>query len=420
MLKSDVSSSDNVNTNGKRSRGQKHFHVDYCCPSDNNESSSRIDTSFFDTFTPVSNKRFKPCNASHRGKVFLPLSNEANENESIYQPSMEDNSQEQDEPSSGGSSTGSSSQSHIEQESHLALSQLLMEGPDRRQSQEDIAKAPIDLAWHFVENVIDRREKIQRSPERSNLITTIAEDELYFLVQNFLACRDSFIEKGLPANVTLAYHYTKQNCVDGIRQHGLIESSNGTYGRGIYLGNNPLAFHGRGNMGLLVAILKGSSTRVNRKSSRNAQVRNSNNTLIGNKLERSNSNAHANAPAFCDEIILQESCQCVPLLRFDASLVDIYGNPSSRGNDILWQHHKEMQRVIDLFFNNGEISKIQKADIFPVPSQLPSIYHPNSSFHRRNVPSRVPLHLIYVSNSINGTWQNDKDKDHRRKMIQDV
>ncbi len=334
----------------------------------------------------------------------------------------------------------------MERESHLALSQILIKGPERckYKSQDEIAGAPIDLAWHFVENVIDRVDKLQRSPQKSSspepdFITTVAQDELYFLVRNFLSCRDALRERGVTSadtKVEIAYHYTRQRCVDGIRQNGFVESSNGTFGRGIYLGRNPLAFHGRGDRGLLVAILRGRTTRVTRERSSHSDphIREEYNTLVGNKLERprpqhnnGNSSAHSShsshpstststsIPTFWDEIIVQKSSQCIPLISFNAALVDKNGDPSSRGNNILWHYHREMQRVLDLFFNNGEISKVCKSDIFPTRPQLPQASTHNSY---PQYSSPVQNMSYYVSRTLNGNWQNDKDWHRRKQMIQ--
>lgn len=342
-------------------------------------------------------------------------------------------------PTPDPSSSLSSPSVPIEERSHSALSQLLMVRQERHQSQDEIAKAPIDIPFHFVESIIDRREKIQRSPNKSSLITTIAEDELYDLAQNFIACKTSFESKGVDTHVTIGYHYTNDHCVDGIRRNGLIQSEKGTFGPGVYLGNNPLAFHGRGNIGVLVAVLRGNTTRVTKDTARDGNVRSRYDTFIGNKLvevEAQNGfngglhntgqvqNTNANVE-FYDEIILQQSCQCLPLIRFHSNLVDRFGNPSSRGNEILWQYHREMQRVIDLFFNNGMIGKMQKSDIFPKPPPRPVRFLSPSPSPRmmtmnfaRGGGVQVPLHSIYLSKSVNGKWQSDEDLKERRKMVQ--
>lgn len=165
----------------------------------------------------------------------------------------------------------------------------------------------------------------------------------------------------------------------------------GTSGPGIYCEYNPCAFNKKGPVGLVVAILKGKCTRHNRPtrcgkrysySGQDDDKEMTANTIIGNAGScRSNSSQSPLGlrPDYYNEIILQESCQCVPIIRFDASLVE---NPhrqnpttddhvNSNNEESLWFYHKEIQRVVDVYFNSGVslFDKITKSDIFPDISQ---------------------------------------------------
>mmetsp|Transcript_20652 Transcript_20652/g.31009 ORF Transcript_20652/g.31009 Transcript_20652/m.31009 type:complete len:222 (-) Transcript_20652:377-1042(-) len=144
----------------------------------------------------------------------------------------------------------------------------------------------VDLPWEFVESVIDRHKKISSSPKGIAGIEPIASDDLYNITAKMFQCQNEFLETGTPVEVTLAYHYTHERHITSIRQGGLVSGNRGgTFGRGIYLGNNASAFHSRGPIGLIVAILKGRCKYVERSKWRNTRdFSNQNaNTLIGNK-----------------------------------------------------------------------------------------------------------------------------------------
>ena len=138
-----------------------------------------------------------------------------------------------------------------------------------------------DLAWNFVENVIERYGKIQNSPKASPHVQLISRDDMYDVAKAMFARQKDFLASGLPVEVTLGYHYTHQHCINSISQDGLIVGQRvGYFGKGIYLGNNACAFHGRGPIGLIVAILKGKCLQYSREG---GPGNNHPNTIIGNK-----------------------------------------------------------------------------------------------------------------------------------------
>mmetsp|Transcript_13666 Transcript_13666/g.31764 ORF Transcript_13666/g.31764 Transcript_13666/m.31764 type:complete len:133 (-) Transcript_13666:341-739(-) len=88
------------------------------------------------------------------------------------------------------------------------------------------------------------------------------------VVQRFTECQKWFQDNGMPSDVTLGYRFTDSVNMRSIRQHGLqtraeqkrnrtksSRTGGATFGNGIYLGNNPDAFSGYGDVGLFVAIL---------------------------------------------------------------------------------------------------------------------------------------------------------------------
>jgi len=214
----------------------------------------------------------------------------------------------------------------------------------------------MELAWNLVEWIVDRHKKLASSPKGSHLIETLAVDDMVFTAKKFIACQAEFQQHGIWPEVSLGFHYTRPANLEGIKQNGLITRAERcsdqtyarrrlTYGDGIYVANNPNAFHGRfGKIGIIVAIIKGKcerATSTGRKFSINA------NTVIGNKY-RSRGSASANSNNYFDEIVLQESCQCLPLIKYDASLL----NESIK----LGAYFKELQRGVDKFLNNDLIA----------------------------------------------------------------
>jgi len=211
----------------------------------------------------------------------------------------------------------------------------------------------MELAWNFVEWIVDRHKKLAGSPKGSHLIETLAMDDMVFTAKKFIACQAEFQKHGIWPQVSLGFHYTKPANLERIKQDGLMTRAERcgdqtyaigrlTYGDGIYVGNNPNAFGRFGKVGIIVAIIKGKCERATGR-----QISIDTNTVIGNK-HRSDRSASANGNNYFDEIVLQESCQCLPLIKYDASLL----NESIK----LGAYFKELQRGVDKFLNNDLIT----------------------------------------------------------------
>jgi len=265
-------------------------------------------------------------------------------------------------------------------------------------------------AWEFVRAVVDRHQKLRSSPKgRGDKISNISVvDDMLSQAERLLDCQKEFQQLNAPSKVRLAYHYTREDNMDRIKTEGLMTRAdqdrtsarlNGiVYGDGVYVSTNPFAFHGRyGNVGILVAVLMGKTQRVDDRTAVRGrtcfdkQV----NTIIGNKRR-----AIDNRPEtrLFDEIVLQKSCQCLPLVRFDDLLVSATddGGPS---NDSVWAYHSEMQRLVDYYFNNGTKPSI----VSTFPSKDNSSYH----LSLRHAPHQ----------GLVGGWQSDNDIADRQKMM---
>lgn len=231
----------------------------------------------------------------------------------------------------------------------------------RKRTEDDSMRQSLDgRAWLFVNQVLDLAKRLAAT---SPGLTAVSVDDMVFLAKKFLQCQADFQADGLPTNVTLAYHYTRNERMDSIKQDGLVTLADRkrkdahavggcAFGDGVYTATNPYAFYGfnGGKVGLLVAVVLGSTKRVSysgRTPNNAAPV----NTVIGNKMRNLPGNMSEDTQ-FHDEYVLQESRQCLPLVRFDTSLVSSDGR-RTQGNDAVWTHHKELQKLLDQFFNGG-------------------------------------------------------------------
>ena len=198
---------------------------------------------------------------------------------------------------------------------------------------------------------------------------------MVFLGKNFLQCIQEFEQNAWPAHVTLAYHYTRSNRMDSIKQDGLMTLADrkkaynishgvGVFGDGVYTATNPFAFRRFGDVGLLVAIIQGHATRVP-FDTRAIQDMPRINTKIGNKALIQINGQITDAIKYTDELVLRESKQCLPLMRFDTAYVS-----SQTGQDAVWMYHQELQKLLDSTFNKG------------VPTILTRIHESSTDPHR--------------------------------------
>lgn len=234
---------------------------------------------------------------------------------------------------------------------------------ERRKKEEEtrMAKSLDGRAWLFVNQVLELHKNLSPSAPGP---TTVSVDDMVFLGKNFLQCVQDFESNGWPARVTLNYHYTSSAAMDKIKQDGLMthaerrqtysstNSHGAVFGDGIYTANNPFAFRHFGDTGLLVAVVLGNAARVSTgaayRGDPKAGLTGIVNTVIGNKgLSNLNGNI-SEASQYTDEYVLQESKQCLPLMKFITSSVS-----TQAGKDAVWAFHQELQKLLDQQFNKS-------------------------------------------------------------------
>lgn len=261
----------------------------------------------------------------------------------------------------------------------------------------------MDTAWNLVEWMMDTHSTLSKSCMGSKLIDTIAVDDMVFTTRKFIECHDLFLKKGICANVCLGFHYTHSTNLEKIQQDGLVtwaeRGSEGrktlSFGDGIYTSNNPTNFAHFGDIGIMVAMMKGRCVTVTNSSSSHQRECN---TIIGNKGR--NASKYGDDP--CDEIVLQESCQCLPLIKFNRSLLQ---DDPTNGTVKLVAYYKEVLQYFDTFFNSESAlpTQLDCQSGIPWPTQpsksaniSPSLQPPKQLYQ---IPSRSTTTISAIDSS---------------------
>jgi hypothetical protein len=192
-----------------------------------------------------------------------------------------------------------------------------------------------------------------------------------------------FEEQGKPTSVTIAYHNTKPQNLEGIQQVGLMTPGERMvhqtddfsqrslhhrhFGEGIYTANNPEAFKNYGSSGLLVAILKGRVKRIAPGGMADMTI----DSGIGNKKHLT----LGPIPIYHDETVLRTASQCLPLVHYDASSVS-----RSHSADQLWECHLQLQILMDIFFNEGVTTKAERVTLAAEPDNSTAAVVPSPRY----------------------------------------
>ncbi|GAX26585.1 deltex [Fistulifera solaris] len=146
-------------------------------------------------------------------------------------------------------------------------------------------------------------------------IRAVNRDDMVYFAERLLKAQESLEEQGRDTSVDVGYHYTNsEECMTRIRVDGLMTLAerdaagiprvfNGaSYGDGIYTANNPSSYSGYGPIGLLVARLKGTTTKTTGTPADQA------NSVIGR------------AGAADEILVLRNSRHCLPLIEYETAL----------------------------------------------------------------------------------------------------
>jgi len=198
-------------------------------------------------------------------------------------------------------------------------------------------------------------------------VQPLGRDEAVFFADQIFKLQTSFMTKRgrktkKPHRVEIAYHFTTPDKLQAIRTNGMLTLQGQVefgidnnprnaahFGDGIYTTNNPHAFAHCGEIGLLVAILKGKSTNVGSDWSRKAKP--GIDTVIGNMYGEDKTHR-----TYTHEVVLKKSSQVLPLLSFQTERLS---HPAFV--EQLWSVHQQIQhQVIDKYFNKFKPAKIER------------------------------------------------------------
>jgi len=234
------------------------------------------------------------------------------------------------------------------QDASYAASLHMEEERERNKRQESERKmmlqSPQGRAVLLVETVIRLME-----PLVSSKIMPVGKDNAVYLAEKMILLQDEYKKQGRPTHVSICYHYTGTENMDAIRCDGLLTVDDrvgkkseiirhGAYfGDGIYTANNPEAFTRYGDIGLIVAVLKGNEQDLG-TNPKSQLIDGGTNTILGNK--------HGSDPYY-NEIILRSSSQVLPLVKFPKDLDPDFLNK-------IWNIQKLLQeQVVDKYFNDS-------------------------------------------------------------------
>jgi deltex len=184
----------------------------------------------------------------------------------------------------------------------------------------------------------------------ASFVRLLSVETIMAATKRLLAIQELNRAAGKPTTVDLGYHYTSEENLTSIREHGLLTTSERssqnikakkdhgeTYGAGIYTAENPIAYHGTyGDVGILVARLLGT----------NADFGDHAADLDSLNVFRNQGKEFA---------VLATSLQCIPILVFDAKQIDPK-NPLSPGNLTLEKYHTAIEEAVDQILNRQCLS----------------------------------------------------------------
>ena len=237
------------------------------------------------------------------------------------------------------------------------------------------------LAYKLVEKITEEAHSLKKEHGDKG-ISVVAVDDMVFMTEKMLICQETFRDDNKNANVDIGFHFTseavlkhiqrdglmtmedreanpKLNPQEASRKHGLV------FGDGVYTGNTPADLKRYGNVGLLVIRLQGKTKRImpndvelfGTLEKPGVRVKSSvgigqkaksegYDTVIGNKAGSKTPNRDR-----YDEIVLLQSSQVVPVLKFNATLIED-GSTTIPPALVPWLN--AMKKIVDDFFNKPE------------------------------------------------------------------
>ncbi|CAJ1960123.1 unnamed protein product [Cylindrotheca closterium] len=168
-------------------------------------------------------------------------------------------------------------------------------------------------------------------------------------VKEFLQKKSSLESQGKPSLVEIGYHYTKYENMKSIQLVGLKchKGRRRFFGKGLYVANNPIAFRGYGDAGLVVLVMKGVQRWCLNSDATDGSFGEADvDTFSGNKVfDKMAKNGRFNRSSYFDETVLRSDEQLLPLFWYDRDMVN--------NSELTWQFHCALQAWVDSVFRPG-------------------------------------------------------------------
>jgi len=223
-------------------------------------------------------------------------------------------------------------------------------------------------AWRFIDSALEAHGEIFQSMTTTTEVEPVAIDDMLCMVERMLEAQATFRLENKGTHVDIGYHYTRKENLERIKTNGLLSRMernakgvsacryNGSaWGDGVYTANDPYSHSSYGDIGLLVARLKGDSNEAVPGGQGFVG-----DTAIAHRGQRS------------EMVILGQSYQCVPLFKFQRSDITTRVREGqgclAEGNQVVWDYHCRLQKIVDKFFNDSMPTTVQ---VVPPPPSAP-------------------------------------------------
>ena len=90
---------------------------------------------------------------------------------------------------------------------------------------------------------------------------------------------------------------------------------------------------------------------------------------IGWKHERGANTTVNHKGPFCNVVVLRESSQCVPIIQFDAAMID-RRNPTCTAAGVLYQLHQMVEQAVDSILNDKKLDPVLDATLPVTPQSM--------------------------------------------------
>ena len=224
----------------------------------------------------------------------------------------------------------------------------------------------VGRAYMLVDMILEYIKSVSQTNHFLHAIKlkAVAKDPMFDMAKKLIERQEEFFLQGHCTHVDLAFHYTTEEYLKDIQRFGLLSHEermkkssklthkNGqVFGNGIYTANNAFAFQKFGPAGLVVARLKGSCSQRVKKISQ-IQDGHSYTSIVGNKI------SGIDPIGYYDEIVLLESSQVIPLVRFETEAINFKHQSGSLSVEhrleALYEVMKGLGRVVDDICNNDK------------------------------------------------------------------